>query len=93
MLTDFFRTLGFLPLRYDQDVWMRLCDDLSGYAYICTHVDAFKVINTTPKIFIEHISVAFLDKSHESCAYYLGNNYQYHYGKGKWTYGTKTYNQ
>ena len=50
ILADFLCTVDFTPSRYDRDVWMRLQDDLSGYSYICTHVDDFKVLCTNPEM-------------------------------------------
>ena len=70
---------------------MRLRDDKSGYAYICTHVDDFKVIDVSPEIWIDRIAGAFLIKSHGPRGYYLGNDYKYHDGQDIWTFGTKTY--
>ena len=43
---------------------MRLPEDRDGYAYICTYVDDFKVINTNPKMWIDYISAVILVKSH-----------------------------
>ena len=70
---------------------MPLRDDKSGYAYICTPVDDFKVIDTYPKMWIKRISAVFLIKSHGSCAYYFGNDYQFHDSSNAWTYDTKRY--
>jgi len=91
LLADFLRTIGFIPSRYDRDVWMRLRDDLSGYSYICTHVDDFKVVCTNPEMWIDRIASVFLVKSHGPRDYYLGNDYFYHEDMDVWTYGTKTY--
>ena len=35
----FLRSLGFIPTRFDQDVWMGLREEEDGYDYVCTHVD------------------------------------------------------
>ena len=59
MLADFLRTLGFLPSRFDRDVWMRLRDTKDGYDFICTHVDDFKVVAKDPDIWIERIASFF----------------------------------
>ena len=91
MLADFLRTLGFKPSRYDQDVLIRLNKDKNGYAYICTHVDNFKVMDIYPEIWINPIALVFLVKSHGLCAYYLGNDYHYHEDIDVWTYSTETY--
>ena len=91
LLADFLRTLGFIPTRFDRDVWMRLRDDESGYDYICTHVDDFKVVAKQPMIWIDRIASAFLIKEHGPRKYYLGNDYVYHDECDVWTYGCKTY--
>ena len=39
---DFIRTAGFVPARYDRDVWMLKIESNDCYDYICTHVDDFK---------------------------------------------------
>lgn len=72
---DFLRSLGFFPTRYDRDVWMRLRDDKSGYDYLCTHVDDFKVAAKDPDHWVQRISSVFLLKTAEDPDYYLGLNY------------------
>ena len=52
---DFLKSLGFHSCRYDRDVWMRLRNDHSGYDYLCTHVDDFKIVAADPDCWIEHI--------------------------------------
>ena len=91
LLADFLRTMDFIPTRFDRDVWMRLRDDESGYDYICTHVDDFKVVAKDPMIWIDRIAGAFLIKEHGPRKYYLGNDYTYHTGQDIWTYGCETY--
>ena len=44
MLSDFIRALGFLPTRYNEDIWIRQRETKDGYDYICTHVDDFMII-------------------------------------------------
>ena len=70
---------------------MRLRDDRSGYDYICTHVDDFKIVAKDPQSWIERVSAAFLIKSHGPRDYYLGCNYRIHDGQNMWTYGCQTY--
>ena len=91
LFADFIRSIGFIPTRFDRDVWMRLRDDDSGYDYICTHVDDFKVVAKHPEIWIERIAGAFLIKEHGPRNYYLGNDYTLHDNFNMWTYGSKTY--
>ena len=70
---------------------MRLSEEKSGCAYICTHMDDFNIINTYPEMWIERILAVFLVKSHGPRVYYLGNDYQFHYAANAWTSGTTTY--
>ena len=91
LFADFLRSVGFIPTRFDRDVWMRLRDDESGYDYICTHVDDFKVVAKNPGHWIERIAGAFLIKEHGPRGYYLGNDYMCHENFDVWTYGSKTY--
>ena len=91
LFADFIRSLGFIPTRFDRDVWMRLRDDRTGYDYICTHVDDFKVVAKNPEMWIERIAGAFLIKEHGPRNYYLGNDYTFHDNFNMWTYGSKTY--
>ena len=65
-------------------MWIHIREAKSYYAYIYTHVDEFKVTNTYLKMWIDHISLVFLIKSH---SYYNNNNF--HDGTEVWTYGTK----
>ena len=48
LLAVFLRTPDFKPTRFDRDVWIPLRDKKYGYAYICTHVDDFKIIARNP---------------------------------------------
>ena len=66
---------------------MRLRDDKTGYDYICTHVNDFKVVAKNPSIWIYRIACMFLIKEHGLRNYYLGKNYTYHSGQNIWTYG------
>ena len=91
LLADFLRTLKFTPSRFDRDVWMRLRDDETGYDYICTHVDDFKVVAKEPEMWIDRIAGAFLIKEHGPRKYYLGNDYTYHAEHDIWTYSCATY--
>ena len=87
-LVDSLRTLRFVPYHYDRGVWMRLRDDKSGYDYIFTHIDDFKIVAKNPSIWIKQIASAFIVKEHSPRIYYLDNNYTYHNGQNMWTYVT-----
>ena len=41
---DFLRSMGFHSVCYNCDIWMQLREDGTGYDYICTHVDDFKIV-------------------------------------------------
>jgi hypothetical protein len=70
---------------------MRMRDDLTGYDYICTHVDDFKGVAKNPTMWIDRITSIFLFKEHGPRNYYLGNDYTYHDSQDIWTYGVQTY--
>ena len=72
---------------------MRLRDDKTGYDYICTHVDNFKILAKDPSISIDHIASVFIIKEHGLRNYYLGDDYTYHSGQDMCTYGCQTYNK
>ena len=91
MFADFLRTLGFVPTRYDRDVWMRLRDTKDGFDYIYTHVDDFKVVAKDAGMWVDRIAHAFLVKHHGPRSYYLGNDYTYHDGQDVWTSSGRTY--
>ena len=70
---------------------MRLREDKSGFDYICTHVDDFKVVAYDAKMWMDKISNTLFLKEQGPRSYYLGNDYTYHDGQDIWTYGAKTY--
>jgi Reverse transcriptase (RNA-dependent DNA polymerase). len=91
LFADFLRGLGFVPTRYDRDVWMRLRESGDGYDYICTHVDDFKIVAKDPERWMEMIKGTFLVKESGERDYYLGNNYKYHSAHDVWTMGSTTF--
>jgi hypothetical protein len=78
---DFLRSMGLFPTRYDQDVWMRLRDD----------VDDFKVVAKDPQPWIDKIKKAFVLKSVGPPSYYLGSNYTWLEKYQAWFIGCSTY--
>ena len=88
---DFLRSLGFHSTRYDCDVWMRMCKYGTGYDYICTHVDDFKIIACDPDHWLTQISGVFLLKSTGQPSYYLGNNYMWSPTHNAWVLGCSIY--
>ena len=87
----FMRTIGFEPTRYDRDVWMRLREDESGYDYLCTHVDDFKVVAKDPQRWVNAIAGAFQLKCSGAPDYYLGMDYYFDDDNKVWLTGSKTY--
>ena len=71
----FLHSMGFRSICYDCDVWMQMCEDKTGYDYICTHVDDFKIVAHDPNRWLTQISAVFLFKSTGPPSYYLGNDY------------------
>ena len=86
LFADIIRKLGFQPTRFDRYVWMRLRDDKSGYDYICTHVDDFKVVASDAQSWMNKISKILYLKEHGPRQYYLGCDYLYKDGQDLWTY-------
>ncbi len=73
--SDTLRAMGFITTRFDLDVWIKLRPDGTGYDYICTHVDDFKIIAKEPEIYIWEIQDKYLVKHVGEPKYYLGNDY------------------
>ena len=88
---DFLHSMGFHSVHYDHDVWMQLCEDKTGYDYICTHVDDFKIVARDPSHWLTQISGVFLLKSTGPPSYYLGNDYVWSTSENAWVLGCSTY--
>ena len=88
---EFLRKMGFRSTLYDKDVWMRLRDDGSGYEYICTHVDDFKIYAKDPARWMNKIKDTFLVKSDGPPSYYLGNDYNFSEEHNLWVVNCATY--
>ena len=91
LFADFLRSMGFKATRYDRDVWLRPRSSKSGYDYICTHVDDFKIVARDPNIWMNKIKDNFLVKSAGEPDYYLGNHYRYEEKERLWTYDCNKY--
>ena len=91
-LTNSLRSFGFLPTRYDNDVWIRKDDKNSSYEYICTHVDDFMIVSKKTKNVMSEIETIFgvKESSKGPPDYYLGNDYKKD-KKGRWCIGCKKY--
>ena len=70
---------------------MRLRDDNTGYDYMCTHVDDFKIVARDPSYWMDRIKKTFLVKQASAPDYYLGNNYQWDDKNKLWTYDCNKY--
>ena len=88
---EFLRRFGFRSTRFDRDVWMRLRDDKSGYDYICTHVDDFKIVAKDPTMWMTKIKAIFTVKSEGPPSYYLGNDYTFSEEQDAWILSCTTY--
>lgn len=90
---DYLRSMGFFAAQYDRDVWLRLRDDNTGYDYLCTHVDDFKIVAKNPEYWMQQIQLKFKLKTVGPPSYYLGNNYHWSEELKSWTIGCSTYIQ
>ena len=88
---DYIRSMGFQPTRYDRDLWIQARDDGTGYDYICTHVDDFKIVGKDPMKWMKQIQSRFLVKTVEEPKYYLGNDYVLDDDTGRYRVGSTTY--
>ena len=88
--SDSLRSLGFVPTRYDNDVWIKLNDNGKTYDYICTHVDDFMICSKSAKNIMDCIEGMYTVKGIGPPKYYLGNDYKKD-KKGRWCIGCKKY--
>ena len=88
---DFLRSMCFCSVCYDCDIWMWMHEDSTGYDYICTHVDDFKIDARDPDHWLTQISGVFLLKSTDPRSYYLGINYMWSTSENAWVLGCSTY--
>jgi hypothetical protein len=70
---DSLRALGFKSTRFDRDVWIKDMGDT--YAYVCTHVDDFKIVAKDPQSIMLKLQEKYLIKDVHPPRYYLGNDY------------------
>jgi hypothetical protein len=69
------RSMGFIASCSDQDVWFCGHEDKSGYDYICTHVDDFKIVAKDPWKYMKIIQSQYIVKDIGPPLYYLDNDY------------------
>ena len=87
---DTLRSLGFVPTRFDNDVWIRLSKDKKAYEYVCSHLDGFCIFSRDPQLIMNQIKSEFTVKSEGPPEYYLGNDFKKD-RKGRWCMSCKTY--
>ena len=88
---DFLQSLGFRSAHYDRNIWMQMREDSTGYDYICTHGDDFKIVARDPDHWLTQMSGVFLLKSTGPHSYYLGNDYMWSPTHNAWVLGCSTY--
>ena len=81
---------GWLPTRYDRDVWIRRHATSNTYEYVCTYVDDFMIISKDTKRIMDFFKKHFIIKSDGPPDYYLGNDFKRN-TDGQWTVGCKKY--
>jgi hypothetical protein len=74
---DTLRSMGFVPTRFDNDVWIRKSEDGTHYEYVCTHVDDFMIVSKRPEAIMENLKTFYVIKSEGPPEYYLGNDYKF----------------
>ena len=84
------RSMGFIPTRCNNDVWIKLNDDGNTYDYICSHIDDFMICSKSAKDIMNKIEDMYTVKGIGLPKYYLGNNYKKDQ-KGRWCIGYKKY--
>ena len=91
-LANLLRSFGFVPTRFDNDVWIRLDATEKCYGYVCTHVDDFMIASKDPGKIMEEIETVFKvkDNSKGPPNYYLGNGYKRD-KQGRWCIGCQNY--
>ena len=90
-LADTLRSIGFVPTRYDKDVWIRYnAEGGESYEYISTYVDDLMIVSRHPHQVMNVIKEIYIVKSIGPLSYYLGNDYKKD-KQGRWCVGCKKY--
>ena len=89
---DSLRSFGFVPTRFDNDVWIKLHESKTSYEYVCTHSDDFMITSKNPEAIMAQIESVYSVKesSKGEPSYYLGHDYKKD-SKGRWCIGCKKY--
>jgi hypothetical protein len=83
-------TLGFVPTRFDHDVWIKMRADNSGYDYISTYVDDFLITAKDPWEYMKKLQEVYVIKDPKTPDFYLGASY-IGSPKGSWSISAKEY--
>lgn len=70
------RGLGFVPTRFDSDMWIKLSKDKAHYDYICTHIDDFCIFSCDTNKVMENLREVYEIKYVGTPSYYLENDYK-----------------
>ena len=82
--------MGFEPTRYDNDVWIKLRPDGSGYDYICTYVDDFLIVAKDAWQHMKELQKVYSIKDPKHPDIYLGALYTGN-PSTNWTITAKNY--
>jgi hypothetical protein len=83
-------TMGFNPTRFDNDVWIKIRNDGSGYDYISTYVDDFLITAKDPWFYMKQLQEIYLIKEPKTPDFYLGATYTGD-PEGEWSITAKDY--
>ena len=65
-------SMGFVPMRYDPDVWYKLREDHSGYDYVSMYVDDFMIMAKDAWSYMAHLQSIYTIKQPANLEIYLG---------------------
>jgi hypothetical protein len=88
-LADTLLSMGFVPTRFDSDVWIRLDKEKSSYDYIGMHTDVLMVVGYNAKKVFEDLQKVYTIKVVAPPSFHLGCDYKMI--DGEWHVGTVTY--
>jgi hypothetical protein len=59
-------TMGFIPTRFDPNIWIKRREDGRGYDYISTYVDDFLITAKDPKKYMNQLQEVNTIKNQQS---------------------------
>jgi hypothetical protein len=68
-------SMGFVPTRFDPNVWIKRREDSQGYDYISTYVDDFLITAKEPEKCMAFLQSVYMIKDPGEPRFYLGANY------------------